>query len=286
MFSLHTRSTCRLLGLFGVLSLGSSELWAYETGPPPDRVGLCSARPTCKESGCHVEDSFSAVSDLQFDAGGSPTVYRMDELMRLVISVVDSDPTRFRFGFEVGVVSDCPLPTQAGTLAVYDTVRTQMVSDSGLDFIEHNIAGIVPSAPGNNAWTFDWRAPPGYVEAVTFYWAINSADGDSTEMGDRISLWQHTVDPACPGRIEQLLATKSICDPAEPGVLKVQTNWDSSSWSRGYRVYTTDDAAVLQDPGGLGAGNLAEPPTTAACIEPATFFTVVGRCEDGSDGEP
>ena len=259
---------------------------AWRSGPPADHVGLCEARQSCATSMCH--DSFpvnagTSLSTLELEAGGAPMSYSPGEVMRLVVEATTPTAPGNVFGFQLAAVAGCPLPSQAGTLGILDAARTRVVtSGGGLDFIEHTNAGV--SLPASASWLFEWLAPAEPVGEVTFYWATNDANNNSTPTGDRIKLWQLTVTPDCPGRIEPLSAVKQACDPAEPGVLKVAASWPPDAWAAGYRVYTTDDAPTLTDPVALGAAVAGETAAPTWCGEPARYFTVVGLCGDGSAG--
>ena len=70
-----------------------------------------------------------------------------------------------------------------------------------LSFVEQTSGGVDPTTPGESAWSFQWQPPSAGEQPVTFYWAVNSANGDFTSFGDHIYLGSLVLDPACPGRI-------------------------------------------------------------------------------------
>lgn len=290
---------CRLLCAWLVFFAGATA-HAFSSGPPPDKVGLCAARGTCADATCHEGGlgMGTALSRLELDTGPLPATYRPGEVLRFVLSVVDPDPSRVRIGFQLASVVDCPFAAQAGAIQVVEPSRTEAATAGGITFLRHTCLAppsastcgyvpVIPPSPDSNAWTFDWMAPPTSVGTVKFYWAVNSADGSFDSSGDFISLWEASLDPACPGRVGTLRAVARPCDPAAPGVVKVELSWDPIPFDlQGYRIYRTEDPAVLADPGAGGADLLPLSCDLPPVSGPLHFYSVVGVCADLSDGPP
>ena len=265
----------------------------YSSGPPADCVGLCEARRSCKDIGCHDDfplNSGTAISTLALEGSALPATYRTNEMLRFLLDVTDVDSSRLRFGFELGAVSFCPSARQAGILTLAEPNRTLLTIANGVTFAEHTCfalndparCGYLPATPGTNSWKINWQAPPTYVGPVTVYWAINAADGGGDPHGDSISLNFVTLDPHCPDRVADLRARKAACDPIRPGVSLVELTWASIPWASGYRIYRADDPKALPDPVLWGAGIVTacdDPPPA-----PVQYYTVVGLCRDASDG--
>jgi len=284
------------LGGVAVLLAFTGLAAAFSSGPPIDRVGLCYARATCKDSTCHGDfplGSGTATSNLGLESAQPlPATYRLGEMHRLVLAVTDPDLSRQRFGFQVAVVSDCPFADQAGDLTVVEIDRTQRLDSGALQFVEHICpgpgdpltCGYLPQPAGENSWRIDWQAPTEYAGQVIFFWSVNAADGNASPVGDFIHIGDATIDPFCPPRVETLTSVMSECDPGAPGVGKVALEWARNPYAADYLLYRTSDPSVLEDPGGRGADVIAEP-----CDEPPStpgvwYYTVVGLCLDMSEG--
>jgi hypothetical protein len=295
------RRTTRLLTLAAVLA-APGLLAAYTSGPPPDRVGLCFAGRTCKDSNCH--DDFplnSGLATLGLELAGPqplPPRYRRDQIYRMLASVVDPDPTRLGFGFELAA-ADCNDYVNAGTISVIDPQRTQLIDDSsGVSYLEHACAsfpptdpadcGYLPFQPGGNSWEFFWRPTCNTTGAVSFHYTINAADRDGFPAGDIIYFAAALMDPpaTCPVPDVSLRVVKSDCDPATPGEADVALSWNAAAGASGYAVYTTVDATALPGvctltPAGAGAATSACAPMAGAAL---VFYRVLGLCDDGSPG--
>jgi hypothetical protein len=272
---------------------------AYTTGPPPDRVGLCGAGPTCKDSGCH--DDFpldDGLAELRLELAGPPTeplpaAFERGRLYRLLASVVDPDPTRQAFGFELAAVTGCPFAVPAGTLAVVEAERSRLDGDSGISYLSHacpglpsptpSTCGFLPFAPGGNAWRLDWQPGCDLDREVELDLAVNAADGTGSPTGDVIYLgsWRVAAPAACPPPIRTLRATRADCDPATPGEPELLLAWDPVPGAAGYTVHALDRAVDLA----LACTVAAEASGCLPLAGPAlTLYTVLALCADGSPG--
>jgi hypothetical protein len=71
---------------------------------------------------------------------------------------------------------------------------TQTINNNSA--VTHTSAGSTAPVPGGMGWTFFWTAPATTVGDVTFYAAINVANGNGQNTGDQIYLSQFVVSPA------------------------------------------------------------------------------------------
>jgi hypothetical protein len=76
----------------------------------------------------------------------------------------------------------------AGTGIRTDTARTQQRVAGSTEFT-HTSLGI-----GNNSWSYDWVAPPS-SDAVTFWVAVNSGNGNTRDTGDGITATSFVLSP-------------------------------------------------------------------------------------------
>jgi hypothetical protein len=269
----------------------------YATGPPPDRIGLCSAGPTCKDSGCHDDfplNSGLAVIRLQL-AGPPPAplpaTFERGRNYRLLLDVLDPDSTRLAFGFEMAAVRDCPFARDAGAFTVLDPQRTREISDPSVHYVEHtcpslsdpSTCGFLPWLPGGNSWEIEWSPACDLEAPVEFQAAVNAADGDSAQYGDRIYLFQAAMAPeaGCPGQVTTLTAVKQDCDPGTPGVLEAQLAWDPVTGANGYAVFSAGAKTGVRT---ICAGVLEAGTRFALTGPPLVFYGVAGLCASGSLG--
>ena len=145
--------------VFGVLE---KKVKANRDGPDPSLTGA-PGESTC--SGCHSGGPTGG--SLQIT--GLPANYTPDQEYTLTVTLAQAN--RLRFGFQTTVVDSAG--RLAGTLTVSDASRTRSVNGrvggNQRTDIEHTATGANPSATGQGAWTFRWRAPAAGVGRVTFY---------------------------------------------------------------------------------------------------------------------
>jgi uncharacterized protein (TIGR03437 family) len=180
------------------LALDNRVVNANVTGPPSSRtgapaLGVIAAEPTC--TACHgpyLLNSGPGVLTLS----GLPPVYTPGE--EYVVTVTISQSGQGRFGFEAMALED--LGRRAGDLIVTDAARTRLVEGQGAyggrQYIQHLQPGVTPNPPGQSSWNFTWRAPAQNVGRVTFYVAVNAADGTGGTGNDYIYNTSQSLQPA------------------------------------------------------------------------------------------
>jgi hypothetical protein len=158
--------------------------------PPSGKTGSVGDNgATC--TGCHGGSAIPAsgwvTSDVPIAGYASGNTY--------TINVIATHSTANKIGFEATVENGSG--DKVGSLIVTDGARTGLV---GMDYIGHVSAGIDTLFAGGNAWSFDWTAPSSGTGDVTFYAAINAANGDNGTSGDVIYTSSLTVqeDPGAP----------------------------------------------------------------------------------------
>ena len=146
------------------------------SAPPSGKTGSVGDNgATC--TGCHGGSAIPVLGWVTSDipiAGYAPgTTY--------TINVIATHAGAQEIGFEA--TAENTTGTSVGSLIVTDPGRTDIV---GTDYIGHIMAGVIPIAAGTNHWTFNWVAPSSGTGDVTFYAAINAANGDNATGGDVI----------------------------------------------------------------------------------------------------
>lgn len=180
------------------LSLGNCVVNANVTGPPSSRtgapaLGVIAAEPTC--TACHTPYPLNSGPGM-LTLSGLPPVYTPGEEYAVTVSISQSG--QGRFGFEAMALED--LGRRAGDLIVTDAARTRLVEGQGgyggRQYIQHLQPGVAPNPPGQNSWSFAWRAPAQSVGRVTFYVAVNAADGTGGTGNDYIYNTSQSLQPA------------------------------------------------------------------------------------------
>ena len=119
-----------------------------------------------------------------------------------------SDPGMIRWGFEATALKDSD-NSMAGTFGTLVDPHVTTLSSGGRTYACHTTNGAV--APGNPtdgtwwgtadgpvAWLFTWTAPAQGAGDVTFYAAMVSADGNSSDTGDNTYTVNMTLTEGAP----------------------------------------------------------------------------------------
>ncbi len=172
-----------LVGAF-VLFTAESE---YSSGSPGNRTGSPGDNgANCSQ--CHSSSVQNAEDWISFDEN-LVNGYVPGETYTITLNPVYASANKF--GFEMGV--EDANNTIQGDWTSLDN-RTALISFSHT--ITHTTAGNVPTGSGSTQWTMEWTAPEESAGDLTFYAAINAANGNGTTTGDHIFLTQKTVSPA------------------------------------------------------------------------------------------
>lgn len=108
------------------------------------------------------------------------------------IFVMGVDPEANKWGFEA--TAEDQSGNKAGAFTPGVLGMTQLCNDNNA--ITHTLLGNNPLADTGTVWFFTWTAPAESIGDITFYSAINAADGNGGTGGDKIHLSQFTASPA------------------------------------------------------------------------------------------
>ena len=150
---------------------------------PPDNGTTCTV--------CHIGTVNSGSGQVTITA---PASYASGETVPITVTI--SDPNARRWGFQLSARTQGG--QQAGTL-LNTSNFTQVISQSGIQYIEHTLTGSRGGAVGPVSFNFQWRAPDVSTGPVTFYAAANAANNSFSETGDRIYTRNLTVQPQSGG---------------------------------------------------------------------------------------
>jgi len=106
--------------------------------------------------------------------------------------VLGLDEDADKFGFEA--TAEDASGNKVGTFQAGIFGFTQAINNSKA--ITHTALGNVPVLDTGTMWIFSWTAPPTTVGTITFYAAINAANGNGANSGDQIHLTQFSSTPA------------------------------------------------------------------------------------------
>jgi len=169
---------CSLIFLVGgllyfVLLSNSAGAPAQVTGAPSEA--------TCGRSGCHavVENTGDAAVSLNYGTG--PLTYNPQEVYPINIALTNL-LNEAKNGFQIVALDT--MNKNAGSWELVDEATTQVLSGSSLadrSYVTHTAAGNLL-----NSWNMNWIAPAEDIGPITFYLAVNDANGDGGRVGDDI----------------------------------------------------------------------------------------------------
>lgn len=173
---------------FIIFGLSERRVEALSLGPDPGHTGA-PGEQTCMA--CHSGGPPGGTLTIT----GLPANYTPDQEYMLTVTLTQAN--RARYGFQATILDSAG--RRAGTLTITDAARTQLVTTTiggnQRTYVEHTFAGITPSGPSQNSWSFRWRAPAASTGRVTIYVAGNAANGDNNITFDSIYATSASSDP-------------------------------------------------------------------------------------------
>ncbi|MCD4695250.1 MAG: T9SS type A sorting domain-containing protein [Bacteroidales bacterium] len=165
----------------------TSETWfsggspGGKTGSPGDGGQNCT--------GCH---SGTAINQDFWIYGPDllMTGYNPGETYDIFVVGIDGDA--LKFGFEA--TAEDGSGNKVGTFETGFGGFNQTINNSSA--ITHTALGTMPLTDSGTVWFFTWVAPVSSVGDITFYTAVNTANGNGANSGDQINLSQFTASPS------------------------------------------------------------------------------------------
>jgi len=152
-----------------------------KTGSPGDQNQNCT--------GCHMGTATTEQLWIQ-----SPELltqgYNSGQTYNMLVIGLNSDPQKF--GFEA--TAEAAGGIKVGTFIPGPDGRTKLANNN--KSVTHTAAGTVPLTGEGTVWNFQWTAPETTTGNITFYAAINVANGNGANSGDQIKLSTFTISPA------------------------------------------------------------------------------------------
>jgi len=167
-------------GILVVVSMAFLASVENAGGPPEGYTGSPADGRNCSQ--CHSGMPQTLPNAITTNI--PPSGYVPGDTYTVTVSV--SHPTASRFGFQL---SPQNLSGQLLGQLIATSNETQVTPSK--KYIQHTLAGTGGS--GGRSWSFQWVAPPAGTGDVTFYAAINAANGNGNTSGDQIFLSSLTV---------------------------------------------------------------------------------------------
>lgn len=153
-----------------------------KTGSPGDGGANCTE---C-HSGPTIPEELWIYSPELLTAG-----YQSGQVYNIVVVGIDTEANKF--GFEA--TAESSTGTKVGTFTPGPMSLNKLCNNNKA--VTHTLAGTVPLAPGEGtSWFFTWTAPETTTGTITFYAAVNAANGNNANTGDHIHLSSFSVSPA------------------------------------------------------------------------------------------
>ena len=168
------RSTIYVLFILGIF-------WAIfssnSSGSIPARTGA-PGETTCASASCHLgtPNSGNATIDLLLD--DSLANYTPGTTHKVQISIANPQ-TASKNGFQVIALDS--LANSVGTFELIDENQTKLIENADKTYITHSAGG-----NGATSWEMNWTAPAEDAGEITFYFAVNDANGNNSRMGDQV----------------------------------------------------------------------------------------------------
>ena len=168
---MNKKSLYSSIMIIALIAMSYNMVFTYSSGAPSGRTGG-TGESTCNSVGCHAGTSVTTGGTIAFGSGD--TSYTTGT--KYSITVTGEGGTKN--GFEIIAMNSSG--TAVGTVTITDVTNTQTATGSS-DHVTHTFSGT-----SNNTWSYDWTAPSSDEGDITFYAAVNKADGTGTAAGDVI----------------------------------------------------------------------------------------------------
>jgi hypothetical protein len=158
-----------------------------KTGSPGDNGANCT--------GCHagtaINQELWIVSPELILSG-----YTSGQTYSVIVTGHNANASKF--GFEATAEDNSGNKVGSFTADVFGF--TQTINNNKA--ITHTSTGSVPLSDTATVWSFSWTAPATSTGPITFYVAVNTANGNGQNSGDQINLSQFSFSPSTVGVAE------------------------------------------------------------------------------------
>ncbi len=201
----------------------------YNSASPGAKTGSPIDKETCAQ--CHT----SSLNPVDWISTNIPASgYVTGE--KYTVSINASDATAQKIGFEITAES---AGGKQASFVITDETKTKLVNNN--KSVTHKSAGITP-VNGSITWSFDWIAPAAGTGDVTFYAAINAANGNGSTSGDKIYTSKLTVAES---KTNTVFNNESNLFKIYPNPAKGQLNIESESQISSIIIYDLNGKIVF-----------------------------------------
>jgi hypothetical protein len=166
-------------GLAATMFDGYSKLAA----PPAGSTGA-PGESKCSASGCHSTDASSA--DVTFTVNGQSNFgWNSNSVHNIKLTVASSGMTTC--GFQAIALAKSNNAQAGSFIQINNDTRTFLTTQQSTQkkYIGHSSEGVACATTGQQEFSWRWETPSTSVGKVSFYVAINEANGDGTSDGDK-----------------------------------------------------------------------------------------------------
>lgn len=175
-----------------------------KTGSPGDNGNNCTQ--------CHSGTPQNASNWITTNIGSGGYVNGQT----YTITASGTHPGVGKFGFELTAEDEDG--NKVGTFAITNPAETKLTN--GNKAVTHTSGGTTPSGNGKS-WSVNYTVPQGITGDITFYAALNAANGNGGTSGDQIYLASHTVNQDVTG-VDELANDFRIYPNPSHGIVNVE----------------------------------------------------------------
>lgn len=183
---------------------------AYKNGAPGGYSGSVGDKgSTCVK--CHT--GTTTITSGWITTNIPTTGYISNQIYEITLAA--SDATAKLFGFELTAEDNSGVKT--GIFSVVNSPGTKLTNAN--KSVTHTSSGT--ALTGNNkTWIIEWTAPNETAGTITFFAAVNAANGNGTNSGDIIYKTSISVNPASTG-IEQIKFSLQLYPNPSSGIITI-----------------------------------------------------------------
>lgn len=188
MAPLAVRSCRNLLVVAAsVTALAAARLPVHQAGPQPAHTGGFG-EPAC--NACHFDYPLNDEPRAEIELDSLPGHFQPGESYTLLLRV--QHPELKRGGFQLSARFEDGRNAGAFVLSDSSLLRVRRAND--VDYLSHTALSSDMVEGSAIAWRITWTAPA-EAQPVIFHLAVNVANADASEFGDRIFTTSATVEP-------------------------------------------------------------------------------------------
>ena len=159
-------------------TLAATHLPFSLTGPLPAHTGGFG-EPTCHA--CHFDYPLNEPGGVAIHLDSLPEVFEPQHEYRLRLRVQHAELKRGGFQLSARFEDGSP----AGSFVIPDTALLRVQRGKSVEYLSHTMKGTDELVGDTATWNFRWTAPANN-RRVVFNVAVNVADKDASQFGDRI----------------------------------------------------------------------------------------------------